>query len=78
MLLALTERMPVWVLTGELDAMTPRVVELAPVLLASGTGRIDVVEDLALYSYPSPRSQDVQHERTLAWARATLEPELAR
>ena len=70
--------MPVWILTGELDAMTPRVVELAPALLASGTCRIDVVEDLALYSYPSPLSQDVQHERTLAWARATLESELAR
>lgn len=77
-LLALTERFPVWVLTGELDTMTPPVQALAPELLASGNCRIDVVEGLALYSYPSPSSQDVQHERTLTWARETLASELSR
>ena len=77
-LLVLTERMPVWILTGELDSMTAPVLALAPALLASGNCRVDVVEGLALYSNPSPRSQDVQHERTLAWARETLASELAR
>jgi alpha/beta superfamily hydrolase len=77
-LLALTERLPVWILTGELDTMTQPVQALAPELLASGNCRIDVVEGLALYSYPSPVSQDVQHDRTIAWARATLASELSR
>jgi len=77
-MLALAERMPVWVLTGELDTMAPAVHELAPALLASGNCRVDVVEGLALYSYPSPLSQEVQHERTLEWARETLASELSR
>ena len=76
-ILALTERYPVWILTGELDTMTPPIRELAPELLASGNCRIEVVDGLALYSYPSPFSQDVQHERTLAWARETLASELS-
>jgi acetyl esterase/lipase len=76
-LVELTERCPVWILTGEFDTMTPPVQELAPNLLASGNCRIDVVEGLALYSYPSPFSQDVQHDRTLAWARETLPSELS-
>jgi alpha/beta superfamily hydrolase len=76
-LVDLTQRFPVWVLTGELDTMTPPIQELAPELLASGNCRIDVVDGLALYSYPSPFSQDVQRERTLAWARETLASELS-
>ena len=56
--------------------MTLPVQALAPALLASGNCRIEVVEGLALYSYPSPLSQGVQHERTVAWARETLASEL--
>jgi pimeloyl-ACP methyl ester carboxylesterase len=77
-LLALTERMPVWILSGEFDTMTPPVLELTPALVASGACRVDVVEGLALYSYPSPRSQEVQRERVLAWARDALASEVAR
>jgi hypothetical protein len=39
---------------------------------------VGVCEGLALYSYPSPLSQEVQYERTIEWARETLAAELSR
>jgi acetyl esterase/lipase len=72
----LTRRVPVWVLTGEDDTMTPTVRVMAPELEASGSCRVEIVAG-ALYSYPTPGSQEVQHERTLEWARSALAEELS-
>ena len=78
-LLALTERMPVWVLTGELDAMTPSVLAVAPALVASGNCRVDVVEGQALYSIPEPAiPRTCSTSAPFVVARETLRSELAR
>jgi alpha/beta superfamily hydrolase len=72
----LTRRMPVWVLTGERDLMTPAVRDLAPELTAQETCRVEFVED-SLYSYPTPGAQVVQHDRVLEWVRSSLAQELS-
>jgi acetyl esterase/lipase len=72
----LTRRTMVWVLTGDGDTMAPMVRSLAPELTASGNCRVEFV-DGSLYSYPTPDSQQLQHDRVLAWARSSLGQELS-
>ena len=68
MVAELAHRGPLWLLTGEHDACTPVLRQVASELAEIESCQLDVVPDLVLRAYPTPEAQREILDRTLAWA----------